>query len=336
MFSYRQMLLQSFKITWKNKYLWFFGLFASLLSIGAEYQILTRAMSRSASLKWLYDWSNFFHSGLFSQAFFVKVTGLFSQDPVMMSLTLGLALVILAAFILLVWLAIVSQVAIVNNSDKILKSKKEVADLSLHTGILAGAKSFWPVLGLNAVSKIVVNVLIGLVSWPLLFIFWTKTVSGIFYILFFILFIPLAVAFSLMIKYAIAFVVLKKASFKTALKNAGRLFRENWIVSLEMAFILFAISFFATFVILTASLILIIPFFFLALAFLSLFTGLAFWSVIVLGVIVLTIFIVFCGSILSSFQVVAWTNLFNHLGRGIESKIERLSPDHVKKSISFK
>ncbi|MEI7620701.1 MAG: hypothetical protein WCJ57_03995 [Candidatus Falkowbacteria bacterium] len=337
MFSYRQMLLQTFRITWKNRYLWFFGLFASLLSIGAEYQILTRAMSRGASLTWFSDWSNFFNSGLFSWGFFPNLIGMFGQDPVTMSIALVISLVLLAALLLLIWLAIISQIAIVNNSNKIINSKKEVADLNLHSGVLAGNKSFWSVLWFNVISKIVVNVLVFLVSLPLIFLFWNKIFSGTLYILLFIFLIPLAVAFSLMIKYAIAFVVLKKESFGKALNSAIKLFTENWIVSLEVAFLLFAISFFATFVILTASLVVALPFVALAAVILSAFTSVAFWSVVVLGIIVLTAFIVICGSILGTFQVVAWTNLFNHLGRGIESKLERLAPDHIKnKPVSFK
>ena len=337
MFSYRQMLCHSFRITRKNRYLWFFGLFASLLSIGAEYQILARAMNRSASLVWFSDWSNFFNSGLFSWQFFSKVISLFSEDPLSMSLLLLVSLVILAAFLLLIWLAVISQIAIVSNSHKIIKSKKETADLSLHSGVLAGTKSFWPTLWLNLISKVVINVLGFLVSLPLMFVFWNKIFSGSLYIILFVLLVPIAVAFSLLIKYAIAFVVLKKESFELALKSAFRLFRENWIISVEMAFLLFTISFFATLIILTASLIVAIPFFFLAFAFLTMFTNLAFWSVVILGIIVLTIFIIICGSILSTFQVVAWTNLFNHLEIGIESKIERLIPEKIKtKVIRFK
>ncbi len=267
----------------------------------------------------------------------VKIISLFGQDPFSMTLVLIVSLIILAAFLLLIWLAVISQIAIVSNSYKIIKSKKETADLNLHTGVLAGTKSFWSTFWLNLISKVVINVLVFLVSLPLMFVFWNKTFSGSFYIVLFVILVPLAIAFSLMIKYAIAFVVLKKANFSLALKSAIRLFRENWIVSIEMAFLLFTISFFATLVILTASLVIAIPFFFLAVTFLSAFTSLAFWSVVILGIIVLTLFIIFCGSILSTFQIVAWTNLFNHLGLGIESKIERLVPEHLKaRSISFK
>lgn len=337
MFSYRQMLLQTFRITWKNRYLWFFGLFASLLSIGAEYQILTRAMSRGASLVWFSNWSNFFSSGLFSQGFLSNLIGIFGQDPVTTLIVIVISLILLAAFLLLIWLAIISQIAIVNNSNKIINSKKEVADLNLHSGVLAGTKSFWSVLWFNLISKIVVNVLVFLVSLPLIFLFWNKIFSGALYILLFIFLIPLAVAFSLMIKYAIAFVVLKKESFSKALNSAIKLFTKNWIISLEIAFLLFAISFFATFVILTASLIVALPFIALATVVLSAFTGVAFWSVVILGIIVLTSFIIICGSILGTFQVAVWTNLFNHLGQGIESKLERLTHEHIKhRSISFK
>jgi len=337
MFSYRQMLLQSFKIAWKNKYLWFFGLFASLLSIGAEYQILTRAMNRGASLEWFYHWSNFFHSGLFSWGFFPRLSQLFVESPVSMALVVVVALVSLAILLFLVWLAVASQIAIVNNSHKILKSKKEVANLNLHAGVLAGKKNFWSVFTLNLISKVLINLLVLIISLPLMFIVWNKIFSGIIYIILFVLFIPMAIALALMIKYAIAFVVLKKEKLVPALKSSWHLFRNNWIISLEMAFLLFAVSFLATLVILIAAVILAIPFFFLAVAMLSMFTTLVFWSAVMLGLIVLTAFVILCGSILGTFQVVAWTNLFEHLGQGIESKLERLLPEHIKsKTISLK
>ncbi|MFA4942925.1 MAG: hypothetical protein WC564_04780 [Patescibacteria group bacterium] len=337
MFSYRKMLLQTLRITLKNKYLWFFGLFASLLSIGAEYQILTRAMSRSASWNWLYSWERFLNSGLFSQEFFSRIFDSFGRSPFLMSLVLAIGLIIVAAFLLLIWLAVVSQIALVNNSYQIIKSKKDIADSSLHSGILAGAKNFWSVLWLNLVSKIIINILVVLVSLPLIFVIWNRTFSAIIYIILFILLIPLAVGLSLLIKYAIAFVVLKNKKFKVALKSAWTLFMQNWIISLEMSFVLFAISFVATFVILTLSLVLALPFFFLAMILLSAFTSLAFWSAVILGVIIVTIFIIFCGSILSTFQAAAWTNLFNHLGRGVESRIERWTPENVKTAtINFK
>jgi hypothetical protein len=331
MFSYRQIMLQAVRIAWKNKYLWFFGLFASLLSIGAEYQILMRAMSRSASLEWVYGWSNFFHSGIFSGRVFMNLGSMFQSDPVATAIALVMMLVVLAAIVLLVWLAVVSQIAIVNNSDKIIKSRKDVAEIGLHQGLRAGSNKFWPVLGLNVLAKILVNVLVLIVSLPLIFVFANRGVAGFVYILLFVLFIPVAISVSFLIKYAIAGVILKKEKFMPAVKNGWSLFRQNWIISLEMAFLLFVISFFSTIVIVLAALILAVPFVILAAAFLALFSAGAFWFMATIGGIVLLVFVIACGSILTTFQTISWTSLYLKLtGKGGESKLERIVPEAVK------
>ena len=37
---YRNILKQAWKITWRNKYLWWLGIFAALLGNGGEFEIL--------------------------------------------------------------------------------------------------------------------------------------------------------------------------------------------------------------------------------------------------------------------------------------------------------
>jgi hypothetical protein len=46
MFSYRAILKQALSLSWKNKYLWLFGLFASLTIAGGsmEYNSLPKAL----------------------------------------------------------------------------------------------------------------------------------------------------------------------------------------------------------------------------------------------------------------------------------------------------
>lgn len=327
MFSYRSLLSQAFKIAWKNKFLWFFGIFASLLSIGAEYQILMRAMSRDQLVQWLYNTNAFFKGEYFGD-FFSSYLELFKTNPGSMIVTSLVLLIILGVITFLIYLAIVSQIAIVNNSEKIIKAKKEEGELTLREGLKKGNKNFWSVLWLNLVTKVAVNILVLIVSLPLLAAASSKTMVDVFYIILFIVFIPMAIAFSLFMKYAISFVVIKGKNFFDALRDSWGLFRKNWIVSVEMAFVLFFVSFISTIVIILATFILAIPFIILATSFLQLFSFAAFWVVAVIGVIVLIIFIILAGSLLSVFQITAWTDLFLKLiGKGASSKIERLAGD---------
>ena len=42
---YRNILKQSWQTTWRNKYLWFFGIFAVFLGNAGEYKILSYSLS---------------------------------------------------------------------------------------------------------------------------------------------------------------------------------------------------------------------------------------------------------------------------------------------------
>jgi len=331
MFSYRQIIKQAVRIVWKNKFLWVFGLFASLLSIGAEYQILVRPTSPDAAVNWFGGLYNFFGSGLFSSNAFTNVIELFKTQPGAASVFLLIFLIFLVLVIFLVWLAITSQVALIKNSEKIINDPKEKINTSSRSNLRVASGHFWPVLGYNAVAKIMISIAVTLVSLPLLFPLINSFTTNLVYLVLFIIFIPLAVCFSLMIKYAIAFLVLKQEKFTVALRHGWLLFKRNWLISIEIALLLFAVSFLATFAILLAAFILAIPFIILASAFLYLFSAGAFWAMMVIGLLVLTVFVIICGSILTAFQVVAWTDVFMKLNSGLgRSKTERLAPDSLK------
>ena len=331
MFSYRQILKTSLKISWKNKYLWVFGIFASFLSIGAEYQILWRALSRQATLDWYNGWNMYMQTGIFSGAVWGNIVHLFKTNPGIMTMILFFSLIILAIIFVSIWLAVTAQIALVINTEKIIKSKKDEIAVADRSNLAAGAPSFWPVFGLNLFSKIIINVLVILITLPLLFLAVNHLLLNVLYLIFFVILIPVAIAVSLLIKYAIAYVALKKQTIFMSLKKAWELFKENWIISLEMALLLFVISFLATLAILIASAIIAVPFIILATSFFHLFSMAAFWVMVSLALIVITIFIILAGAFLSAFQVVVWTNLFMQLvSKGGESKLERILPEGIK------
>jgi hypothetical protein len=336
MFSYRHIFRRAFNIAWKNRYLWFFGIFASLLSIGAEYRILERSINRDLFLAWFSKWQAFFQSGLLSRVFFHNLFLMFKTSPWSMTVAIVVVLLIIAAGLILIWLAVVSQTTIVKNTEKIIKNKNDRIKMDFHGALGSGAKYFWPVLWTNIAYKILVNLLVVLVVLPLILLYNHYALSLIVYIILFLILVPVAICVSLFVKYAMAFIILKKQKWTEALKSGWELFLKNWIISVEMAFLLFVISFLATFVILIAAAIFSLPFIFLVGAILAPMSLGAALIISFLGMLIIISFVVLCGSLLSTFQIVSWTHLFLFLlGEEGESKIERLAPETLKREINF-
>ena len=330
MLSYRQLLKQSLKISWKNKYLWFFGVFAAFLSIGSEYQILARSLSQEQTNEWLTNWQLFFSNSFFSGNFIVSLFNFFKTNPISATVVVLIMLIILAFVCFFIWLTIVAQISLINNIEKISKNRKDGQKLEIKNDVIVAQKKFWPVFTLNLISKIVVNVLVFLVAIPWLYLS-VGFSSTLLYVVLFVILVPSAIVVSLLIKYIIAFIVLKKKKNCEAVKAGWELFRNNWIISVEMALILFGISFVATLLALVVVLIIIWPFMILA-AGVSIVLAYNFAVVImILAAAVIITFVVIFGSWLTVYQAGVWTNLFLTLvDKGGESKLERMMPENLK------
>jgi len=322
MFSYRLILKQALQITLKYKYLWLFGLFAALTAAGGswEYNLLSQGFGKNlidssylqlekilAALELIVNFGN----GLIV---------LIKSD--FWNILNALTLILLTGLFLFcfIWLSISSQGALINALKKILKGKQKSQLISYRENLTVGHKNFWPVLMMNILIKFLIIFSFFIVSIPLLLLS-LKDFSGLIfiYIILFVLFVPLATGFSLMMKYAISYQIFEGYGFFKSIEKAYNLFKKNWLVSLEMAVILFLISFAAALIFALALSILLLP---------ILITGLAInvlwltWLTTYLG-IALTIFF---GAVLSTFQISAWTGLFFNLEEkgGALAKLERL------------
>ncbi|MFA4833634.1 MAG: hypothetical protein WC619_02160 [Patescibacteria group bacterium] len=329
---YRNILKQALSITWRHKYLWFFGLFATLIGGGGEYQVLVQGIGGDTAQNLFPNFSRLAETGIFSRSGLANMGELLKNDPFTAIVLILVSLIILALIVFLIWLMTVSQTALVNNSAEIISGKKELSS-GVRRGVAAGVRYFWPVLGLNIIIKIIICLAFFFISLPV--VFWAAkmnpVVNGSLYIILFIIFIPLAIVLSFIIKYAICYVVIKGSNFINAIKEGWQLFTKNWLISIEMAFILFFINFLVGLGIILAVLILIVPFLFLALILYKAISFIGFWLIIVIGLIVLLTIIVGGGAALTTFQTVSWTGLFTELiGRGGVSKIERIVEEWKK------
>ncbi|MFW5888095.1 MAG: hypothetical protein ACOCVY_00055 [Patescibacteria group bacterium] len=330
---YRKIFKKTIPLSWHNKYLWFFGLFAAFLGGVGKYDISINKLSGGLQEGTYFGFARFLNSEALEGLTLSNFIQAFQKDPVSVVIIIILFAVLAALFLFVLWLSIVSQIGLVNNSAEAFQSNKKYSSLGIKDGVQAGVKNFWPVLGWNLIIKTIVYLSFALMSLPVVYFFADdySLSAGISYLILFILFIPVSLILSLLLKYSICYIVLQSKSFTDAIKDSWKLFLNNWLISLEMGFILFAIQFLLTIALVLAGLAIGIPFLFLAILFGSLATPF-FWMVIsvyILSAIALTIF---AGSIFTVFQISSWTALFLEITKkkGVLSKLSRLFPGLAK------
>jgi hypothetical protein len=332
MFLYREILKKSLKITWDYKQLWFFGIFAALLSGVGRYSM---SMSRMPE-----DWGGSVFSVLaitFDRSFragnvFSGIASFFQRDPASALIFIFFALIVAAVFLFIFWLAVVSQAGLINNAGKIIKGAGKRESAGIKEGFSAGVKNFWTVAAYNLIAAALTSFFAVLVGMPLVYLTAQSGFSVfLLYILLFLVFIPLALIISFLAKYAVCFTVLKGRGFVDSFAEACRLFGRNWIISIEMALILFVIDFLFVMVVGLVLMVLAIPYIFAAQVLSVGFfvaigvAGFSQWAIMG-GLLLALLAIIFAGAIITCFKTVAWTDIFTELvdKKGGLAKIVRL------------
>lgn len=316
---YRNILRQAWELTWKNKYLWWFGIFAALLGNGGELEILFNDSSGDPGHTLFPAWQGIASTGVFRWQTITNIGNLLKNDTLNMILVLLICLVALAIFLFLVWLVMVSQAALVNNSEAIIKRKKN----NFRNGLDAGVLKFWPVFGLNFLVKASIYALLAIVTLPVVYFGESFSVA---YVIALIVMVPVAIILSFITKYAIAYSVLNNAKAGQAVSQGMRLFKENWLISFEMAIILFVINILTGLAIVLAILTLAVPFLFLILIFYYTLALAGFaWLIMGLALAGFLFIVITGGAALSVFQTASWTSLFLELNKKKgESKLVRI------------
>lgn len=327
MYLYRTILKKSAQIIWKFKHLWFFGFFAAFLGSFLEFEMIFNRTGPDFGHRFLNNINSIKSTGILSKSFLFNFGKLFKSDPISMAILLTIVLIILILLGFLLWLSVVSQGGLVNNSSNIINNKDEA---NIQKGVEAGVKNFWKVLGINLVVKFCIYFILLILSLLIFFISYNSSfISSMLLVnlLLFVVFVPLALVLGFIAKYAVCYAVIKGDSFTVSIRKAFDLFVKNWLVSIEMAFILFFISFIVGFGILIGLTLVFIPVLLLFnLAVYFSWVMLSFW-IFVAGIILLAILMALAGSALSAFRITAWTGFFIRLNssKGGISKLARLA-----------
>ena len=311
---YRPIFKKAWEITKQNRFLWIFGLFAALAGNGGIYEILVKGFGRIVSegevnlvtSKWM--WLTEFLS-------FPRLEDLYVRSPLFVSLLWVLFFVILAALAFLIWIIVTSRGALVSSVKKIASRKKT----TLRAGWTDGKKYFWPVLGLNLLSKALTFGLLILITIPAM-LYLTGQGGNIglnlfLYILAFVVFTSLALFISFMAVYATCFVVIEGKRLVESIRLSWKMFIKNWLISIEMALLLFGITIAAGIGIILFTLLYMIPVALLLFAFSYLELSIGFWLITFLATLGWFLALFFAGAIISTFQFSSWTLLFMEINK---------------------
>jgi len=325
---YRDIIKRAIKSSWSNKYFWFFGLFATFFTSSSLYGLFINVVDGRVASNPFPILSRL--SSIFNLDTFGNVGMMMTQDPANVAIIIFIYLSFLVLLLFVTWLSTVSQGALVNNAALELTEKEN----NLKIGLNAGIEKFWPVFSLNIFLKFIFYLGFFLISLPfILGVFQRESLSdNLIFSILFVFFVSVAVTFSFIIKYSIAFIVLKKENFTGGLKKGWLLFKNNWLISVEMAFLLFFIDFFINLIIILFLAIVIVPFVFLAILLAGWGSLFGFWFLMLIALILFIVIATLTRAIITAFQIVSWTDLFVVLtSQGGVSKIIRLAESFKRK-----
>lgn len=330
--TYRSILKKSFRFTMRHKSLWFVGFWVAIFGNGGAYEIfiknIRRALEGNISL---FNTPSLFAQSLMGDTIITRLQNLIlSLNPL---LNLGLIIVLFG----LIYLAITAEGVLIKSVyDRIkLKRKPRIKQ----TWIKTRAKFFDLLLAI-VLFKGGGILLAFSISLP--FALLLQNIANLSFaisllVAAFMIFTPLAIIVSFLVKYIIIFIIIKNYTPLTAFIASIKLFKNNWLITLENALILFALNFAFGFIALFAAIIVSFPIiaaiavivYPLALPEGHFITIIAWVSMILLPIL---------GSALAVFQMSAWTALWTKLVslRKIHSKLARLTAGVISKIIPLK
>jgi len=315
---YRNILKRALLITWRNRFLWVLGLFATFLGLGSIYELAFRQSLQFDVLfgRFTDKFTNFSVSGLL-------IANNWDQVSILNLILFGLAVVITTAMIgFLIWLAIVSFGALIKSAQILDAGKK----IKFFKSLSENKKNFWRLLAITVVGKSIIFLLLALTGGLLSFVLTDHSIlNAVIYFFASIIFVAISLLFSFLIIYASSFVVLKSKKLLEASHDGWLLFKKHWVISIEAAVILFFVNLLIKLALLIIIILLSVPLMILLLVFYSAALSTLPMAAIVVWIIVAMTILIVTGSFFSAFQIVAWTLLFDKIVKGEAlSKLHRI------------
>jgi len=319
--TYRDALKHSWRLTKSHHNLWPFGLFAVMLGQFGLFELVSRLWTASATPSLIEWWQAL--GQLFSRQSWQALQAAFADGAAQWIWAFWLALILLGIGLTFLFVATVCQGALIYASEKYAAFRLRLPNerAAWHVGV----KHFWRVFSLNVLRKVIV----ALAATAAVSALATISVSTTHLVWFWTIFIAAMVigaVASIMLVYAVAYVVVEEYGFWASIRSAALLLWRHPLVSLETGLITLALN----------GLLLVFTLFAVLYLFLLpsiLGTYLLTWLPFpILGSIIgvasyasFLAILMFVGAVFTVWTISIWTYLFAKMHQGtMESKLSRL------------
>lgn len=290
--DYLEIIRKALTITWRHKFLWWFGLMTALVGAGN-------------SFNYSFDRGDNF-TGQAGQ----QMSAFFTRHPAL--IFSGVALLILLFFVFLI-IGLIGRGALIKSIEKVAAS--ELYDFKM--GFFEGKKYFWKLLWLVLALALLIIAAFIILAIPITFLFINKNyvLAILLLSLAFLIIIPLIILAVYLRVYGYLYVVLGELRVRPALENAYALLRKNLGASLLMGliFILIGISYalavLLLFVPVIAALFLLGSFLYLLLKTIGIIVAVA------LGIVLALSITLFLKSIYETFAQTVWILFFHEIAK---------------------
>ncbi|MBT4120439.1 MAG: hypothetical protein HOA57_01550 [Candidatus Magasanikbacteria bacterium] len=313
---YREALSHSWQFAKEHKILWVFGLFSVFLGQMGILELLSKVGMSASGRPIHLVWSSWFTFGkeLLSGTAQMKL-------PLDGWLWFVSLMVVLVGFgLLLIFVSVVSQGALIKAAAVSVKHKKlPNAGEEWHVGV----EHFWRMFFINLIKKVAYCLMalpVGYVAWKLMF---SNGVGlSLLFLLVFVIAAFVGMVISFLAIYAAGYVVVEEYSFGEAWAAAWKLFTGHWLVSFEVGLITLLMNLVLALAVLFGMMILFLPTL-ISWAIVNVTGSLSLWFVgLMVGVGLNALFIMLVASVFSVFIISTWTYLFMKMHKtGVKSRV---------------
>ena len=289
--NYLEIIKKAWAITWKNRYLWWFGFFVILGGGGSV--------------------NYFFNSGedkKLDPAQNEKILEFFSQN---IHWVITLAIVVFLLLIIFFILNTLGRGALITSIEKNIKGQVS----NFKSGWKDGKKNFWKIFIIDFSLGLFIFLTLLILIAPVAILFLNKNyiIGGILTFLAILIFIPIAILTSYLKTYSYLYSILGKINFWPAVENAYNLFAKNFWASIILSLIFIPLG-----IVLMLIILALVPFLLLIFLILGTIGYLALGKITAIiisaiGLVIFFLYAIFVKSIYEVFSQAIWILFFHEI-----------------------
>ncbi|OGI17415.1 MAG: hypothetical protein A2Z52_00470 [Candidatus Moranbacteria bacterium RBG_19FT_COMBO_42_6] len=312
--NYLEIIKNAARITWRNRYLWWFGFFILLSStMGSSFQYSSREK--------IADREKIFEFAATHREWIIFA---------------GLAA--LAVWIALLAVGIIGKGALIKSVNSLIEKK----ETSFKGGWKEGKKYFWKIFFIGIFSAIFILATLLVFMIPIGFLFYNKAyfLGGLLSLLALLIFIPVVFLASFIRIYGYLYAILSDLPLGESLENAYALLNKNIVPSIVISLIFLAIATLATMVALLFIIPVLVAFFIIGTLLFFLAKQVGIIVTVILGTLFILAVMIFGGSVYQVFTHAILVLFFREIAtpkikEEVEvEKVVELGPAHASEPVS--